>query len=439
MSTDSNLAIQVALVVIFIILNAFFAASEIAIISVRKTRIKQLAEEQKHSGAQAVLRLTENPSRFLATIQVGVTLAGFFASAIGAISAVAMVDSLLSVLPIPVIAQASGPVAVALVTLSVAFFTLVFGELVPKNLAVTYAERIAFLVARPIEFLALLLTPLVALLTLVTNLILAGLGSKETAQMPEMTEDEIRSIIEAGEEGGVVEPMELKMIQGVFDFGDTVVREIMVPRIDIIAIPKQATIEDALDVFLQAGFTRMPVYDRTLDNIVGTLHAKDFLKHFGGRVRAETVDALMRPAFFVPETKKVSELFTELQHRRTHMAVVVDEYGGTAGLVTLEDMVEEIVGEIHDEYDTMERQIEPIGPNEVVTSGKVTLDELNDVLDLALSGEGEYDTVGGLIYAKLGRIPSPGDRVAVDGVTLTVLAVQGRRIRHVRVVKEEIA
>ncbi len=436
---DSSTLIQFALIVILVLFNAFFAASEIAIVSVRKTRMRQLAEEQKNHRAQAVMRLAESPSRFLATIQVGVTLAGFFASAIGAIAAVATVQNFLSQAPIPLIAQASAPIAVTVVTLSVAFFTLLFGELVPKNIAVTYAEGIALSVAKPIEWIAVIFMPFVAILTWMTDIILVSLGSKERAQIPEISEEEIRSIIEAGEEEGIVEPMELKMIEGVFDFGETVVREIMVPRIDIIAIPRQASIEDALNVFLQAGFTRLPVYDTSLDNVVGILHAKDLLKHFGGRIRVENVEAIMRPVLFVPETKKVNELFTELQHKRTHMAIVVDEYGGTAGLVTLEDIVEEIVGEIHDEYDTLERQIEQVAPNEVVVSGKVTLDELNDALDLTLSGKGEYDTVAGLIYSELGRIPNPGDRVFVNGITFTVLAVQGRRIRHVRVVKEEAA
>ncbi len=427
--------VQLALILILILFNAFFAGSEIAIVSVRKTRIKELIEEQKNTAAMAVLRLTDNPSRFLATIQIGVTLTGFFASAIGAISLVGILQDYLTAVPVPLVAQAAGPISLGIVTLSVAFFTLVFGELVPKNLAVTYAENVSLLVARPIEWAAKLFMPLVAFLTFTTNLILAALGSKERAQIPEMSEAEIRSIIEAGEEEGIVEPMEYQMIESVFDFGDTVVREIMVPRIDIVAIPKHTSVDDALAVFLRAGFSRLPVYDGSLDNIVGTVYAKDMLKHFGGQLKLETIDAITRPVLFVPETKKVSELLRELQHRRTHMAIIVDEYGGTSGLVTLEDIIEEIVGEIHDEYDTMETEVEQVAPNEVIVTGKVTLDQLNDALDLKLEGHGEYDTVGGLIYSHLGRIANPGDQVIVDGVTSTVIAVQGRRIRHVRVVK----
>jgi CBS domain containing-hemolysin-like protein len=250
-----------------------------------------------------------------------------------------------------------------------------------------------------------------------------------------MSEAEIRSIIEAGEEEGIVEPMEYEMIESVFDFGDTIVREIMVPRIDIVAVSRQSSIDDAIAVFLRKGLSRVPVYESSLDNIVGTLFAKDMLKYCGGQMKDQTVNAMIRPVPFVPETKLISELLKELQHRRTHMAIVVDEYGGTAGLVTLEDIVEEIVGEIHDEYEAVEKEIEQVGPNEVIVTGKVTLDQLNDALDLALDSGGEYDTVGGLIYNNLGRIPNPGDEVLVDGIVFHVISVHGRRIRQVRVVK----
>lgn len=427
--------LELALIVVLISINAFFAGSEIAIVSVRKTRIKQLAEEKKHLGALAILRLTDNPSRFLATIQVGVTLAGFFASAVSAVTAVTLVQQMLQEAPIAVVAQAAGPISLGLVTFAIAAFTLIFGELVPKNLAVARAESIALAVARPIEWASVVFAPFVAVLVAATNAVLALFGSKERAQIPEMTEDEIRSIIEAGEEGGVVEPMELKMIEGVFDFGDTVVREVMVPRIDIVALDKDSSIDNAVRLFLKAGYSRIPVFDGSLDNIIGVLYAKDLLKHYGEVVEAKRVTDLMRPPFFVPETKKVDELFTELQRGRRHLAIVVDEYGGTAGLVTLEDLLEEIVGEIHDEYDTLETQTVITGPGEAVVTGKVSLGDLNEVLDLDLESEGAYDTVGGLIYAKLGRIPNPGDKVTVNGAELTVLAVQGRRIRQVRVVR----
>ena len=436
---ESTTVSGLAIIIILVLVNAFFAASEIAIVSVRKTRIKQLAEEKKHPGAMAVLRLTDNPSRFLATIQVGVTLAGFFASAVSAVTAVGMVERALQNVPVPLISDASGPIALAVVTVAIAFFTLVFGELVPKNLAVSYAESMSLLVARPIELVETALAPIVAILVATTNFLLALLGSRERAQIPEMTEEEIRSIIEVGEEEGVVEPMELKMIQGVFDFGETVVREVMVPRIDIVALDKDTSVEDSLHLFLKAGYSRLPVFDGSLDNIVGILYAKDLLKYFGGLVKAEKVTAMMRPPYFIPESKKVDELFTELQRGRRHMAIVVDEYGGTAGLVTLEDLLEEIVGEIHDEYDTMETQTVITGPGEAVVTGKVSLGELNELLDLNLNGEGEYDTVAGLIYTKLGRIPNPGDKITIDGTELTVLAIQGRRIRQVRVIHKEAA
>ncbi|MBI4320759.1 MAG: HlyC/CorC family transporter [Chloroflexi bacterium] len=431
------LSLQLSLIAILIIINAFFAASEIAIVSVRKTRIRQLAEDGRNPSAWALLRLSDNPGRFLATIQVGVTLAGFFASAVGAVSAVGLLQEVLSA--IPLVAEASGLLALAIVTILVAFATLIFGELVPKNLAVTYAERIAIAVARPIDWFASAMTPVVLLLTFTTNSILRLLGSTEKAQIPEVTEDEIRSLVDAGEQEGIVEPIERKMIQGVFDFADTLVREVMVPRVDIVALPKDATPGAALDVFLSAGYSRVPIFDGSLDNIIGILFAKDLLKHYGGFVSITTIVELARPASFVPETKKVSELFSELQHSRVHMAVVVDEYGGTAGIVTLEDLLEEIVGEIHDEYETVEKHLEITNRGEVIASGKTSLDELNEALKLRLEGRGEYETLGGLIYAHLGRIPSPGDTVVIDGLFVTILSVWGRRIRQVRIVREKAA
>ncbi len=410
-----SLYVQLIFVAVLIVINAFFAASEIAIVSVRRTRLRQLAEEGKHPSAWAVLRLADNPSRFLATIQVGITLAGFFASAIGAVSAVGLLQGVLSEIPLPLVAEASGPLALGLVTVVVAFVTLIFGELVPKNLAVAYAESISLVVARPIEWTATVFAPVIALLTFTTNLILHLLGSKERAQMPEVTQDEIRSLIEAGEEEGVVEPIERRMIQGVFDFGETVVREVMVPRVDIVALRSDTTVQEALDVVLKAGYSRVPIYEGSLDNVIGILYAKDLLKHFGGALTVRNISEVARPAFFVPETKKVSELFAELQHSHMHIAIAVDE------------------------YETVERRLEIVDPSEVLASGKATLDELNEALGLRLEGHGEYDSVGGLIYSVLGRIPNPGDQVVFDDLTFIVLSVWGRRIRQVRVVRNEAA
>ena len=420
-----------------ILLNAFFAASEIAIVSVRKTRIKQLAEDERNRGALAILRLTESPGRFLATIQVGVTFAGFFASALGAISAVALLADVLSRVPVGFIAHAASPIALILVTSAISFVTLILGELVPKNLAIQYAEQISLFVARPIEWIARLSAPIIFILTGTTNLILAILRSEHRAQLPSITEDEIRSMVEAAEEEGVVEPSEGEMIQGIFDFGETRVREIMVPRVDISAIEKTATIEEARKVFLEEGYSRIPVYEESLDNIVGILYVKDMIKFLEVKKPATPVTEIMRPAIFVPESKNIGDLLKELRQSRSHMAIVVDEYGGTAGLVTLEDLIEEIVGEIHDEYDMREEaEIEILSETEAIADARISLDTLNQSMSLDLQAE-NVDTLGGVIYSQLGRIPTEGEKVVLPDVTLEVLSLEGQRIRKVRVLRQQ--
>lgn len=400
--------------------------------SARKTRIRQLAEEENRS-AQAVIRLTENPSRFLATIQVGVTLAGFFASAIGAVSAVVLLSQLLAAVPVPAIADNASAVALVVVTVAIAFLMLIFGELVPKNLALQDAERLSLVVARPIEWLAVITGPLVIALTFTTNGILALLGSKEKARVPSVTEDEIRAIVDVAEEEGVVDEEERDMIQGVFDFGETKVREIMVPRVRIAAISKDASPRRAWEVIIETGHSRLPVFDRDLDNVVGVLHAKDLLRHFGGGDVAQKVEQLMRPAYFVPSSKLVDELLRELRQTRTHMAIVVDEYGGTAGLVTLEDLVEEIIGPIQDEYDQAEvRDIEMLDEDEALVNATANLHDLNEALSIELKAD-DVDTVGGLVYTVLGHVPAQGEEIVLPEAKLTVLAVDGPRILTVKV------
>ena len=426
--------IQIALIGVLILLNAFFAASEIAVVSSRKSRMKHLAEEEGNQAAALVLRLTENPGRFLATIQVGITLAGFFASAVSAISLVVLVADWLRLIPLPLVADNSTLLAFLLVTTAISFVTLILGELVPKNLALQNAESFALKVARPIDVLATLAYPVVQILTGTSNLVLRLLGSERQAHFPSITEEEIRSMVDTAEEEGVVDPEEREMIQGIFDFGETQVHEVMVPRVDVVALDSNASPEEALRVIRKTGHSRLPVYEGDIDNIIGVLHAKDLLNCFGDGRKCPRVGELARPPIFVPETKKVGELLRELRQRRSHLAIAIDEYGGTAGLVTLEDLLEEIVGPIQDEYDQQERSpVQMVAPGEAIVDASLSLSELNDLLGLDLEVEG-VDTVGGAIYAVLGHVPEPGERAEVDGAVLTVLEVDGPRIERVRVV-----
>jgi putative hemolysin len=425
---------ELLLLAVLITINAFFSASEIAVISVPKLRLKHLIEEGNKT-AQVLFNLADDSSRFLATIQIGVTLMGFLASATAAIRLSAGLAE--AIARIPVLAPVSEALAVAIITISLTLITLVFGELVPKSIGLAHSERIALAVARPINFLARLASPLVRFLVWSTNLIAKPFGGQRRRGMPIVTEEEIKTLVDAGEEGGVIEEEEKEMIYSIFEYTDTVAREVMVPRMDVLAIDVETPLLEALDAVIKHNHSRVPVYQDSIDNIVGILYAKDLLKvlHEKGRVGANEVRVadILRPAAFTPESKKVSELFAEMQKRRIHMAIVIDEYGGTAGIVTIEDILEEIVGEIQDEYDQAEElEIQPAGENEWLINARANLGDVNDALHVHFPVD-ESDTLGGFIYAQLGKVPLPGDEVRHENVLLKVINVAGRRIGKVRV------
>ncbi|MBI4759313.1 MAG: HlyC/CorC family transporter [Chloroflexi bacterium] len=424
---------ELLLVGMLILLNAFFAASEIAVISVRKTRLKQLVEEGNRE-ARIVQRLSENSSRFLATIQVGVTLVGFFTAATAAISLSRPLQQFIALIPLSWVIQISQPLAVGLITLTLAFMMLIFGELVPKALALQHAERISLLVARPLDVLATLASPMVRVLTLATDGVMAIFGGGRRSSLPFVTANEIKTMVDAGEEEGVLAQEEKQMIFSVFDMAETTVREIMVPRIDMFAVDIETSFKEVLEHINKTGHSRIPVYEGNVDNIVGILNAKDLFRHLGALQVSAGLRKIIRPAYFVPESRRVDDLLRDLQRERVHMAIVVDEFGGTAGLVTIEDLLEEIVGEIQDEYDREEPQIERLSEDEAIFDGRVGLHDVNDVLSLDLQGE-DYDTIGGLVLTHLGKMPAPGDTVEMEGIAITVLSTLGRRVKKVRVTK----
>jgi putative hemolysin len=425
---------ELLLLAVLIALNAFFSASEIAVISVPKLRLKQLIEDGNQT-AQVLFNLADDSSRFLATIQIGVTLMGFLASATAAISLSAGLAERIA--RIPFLEPAAEALAVAIITIVLTLVTLVFGELVPKSIGLAHSERIALAVARPIDFLARLAGPVVRFLVWVTNLIAKPFGGQRRRGMPIVTEEEIKTLVDAGEEGGVIEEEEKEMIYSIFEYTDTVAREVMVPRMDVLAIEVETPLLEALDAVIKHNHSRVPVYQDSIDNIVGILYAKDLLKvlHERGRAGANDVRLvdILRPAAFTPESKKVSELFAEMQKRRIHMAIVIDEYGGTAGIVTIEDILEEIVGEIQDEYDQAEElEIQPVGENEWLINARANLGNINDALHVHFP-LAEADTLGGFIYTQLGKVPLPGDEVRYQNVLLKIINVAGRRIGKVRV------
>ncbi len=434
--SPGDISIQLLVIVFLILLNAFFAAAEIAIVSMRRSRLRHLVEEEHNPRAETVSRLVEQPGRMLATIQIGVTLAGFFASAIGAVSLVIVAAAWLGNLPIPVIASNAYTIAFVSVTFVISFATLVLGELAPKNLAIWRAEGVALALAGPVEFLSKIAAPIVWILTASTNLVMRVAGSPQRARVNPITEEEILAMVASGEEEGVVEPEERKLIGEVFEFGDTITAEVMVPRVDVRALPKEATLAEARQAVVDTGHTRLPVYDGSLDNIVGVVHAKDLLQQLSpssDEGAGRPVTAIMRRAYHVPESKRVAELLPELQRQQLHLAVVVDEYGGTAGIVTLDNLLEELVGPIRDEYDArVEPEIQLAGEGQAVVSGGADLEDVSSALGIDLETEG-VDTVGGLIYARLGRIPVEGDAVELPDAVLEVMSLKGRRVWKVRV------
>jgi len=421
------------ILVVLIMADGFFAASEMAVVSLNKIRLHQLVDEGRKK-ARIVERLATDSGRFLATIQVGMTLVGFLAAATAASSLTQDAAGLFAEIPIPFIRNSAHGIALVLITVLLALIMLLLGELVPKRVAIKHAERIAFAVARPVDVLTCIFSPVVRTLVFLSNKIAGLLGAEPLSGMPFVTQDEIRAIVDAGEEGGVLEEDEKEMIFSIFDFGETLAREVMVPRIDVIAVEADTPMLDALDVIVEEGFSRIPVYERTIDNIIGLLYAKDLLVYLKTGNHDVDLRSILRPAYFVPETKKVDDLLKELQQSRVHMAIIVDEYGGTAGIVTIEDLIEEIVGEIQDEYDSEEPSVEQVGEGEFIFDARVPLDDVNQQMGVDLPSSGG-DTLGGFIYSQLGRVAAVGDEVEFGDLFLTVLSVMGRRIHKVRVLK----
>jgi len=425
---------ELLVIVLLTLLEGVFVAGEIALVSIRRSRVEQLVEEDR-PGARRVRRLLDEPGRFLAVSQLGLTVIGFFASAYAAVSLTENLAVLLTNAGLDE-GTASG-LSLVIVTVILALFTIVFAELVPKTLALANPERFAIALSLPIEFLARALGPLIRLLTGITSAIAGMLGAHATEEA-RITAEELRLIVERGGEQGILEAEEEQMINAVIELGDRRVHEVMIPRIDIAAMPATATFDEAISTFVEEGHSRVPVYEDSVDEVVGILYAKDllpFLRSASGP-RPE-IRTLLRTPVYIPESMTVDDLLHEFQRRKVHIAIVLDEYGGTAGLVTIEDLLEEIVGEIQDEYDTEEPMVVRLSDDEARVDGRASVDDLTELFDtqIALEDDDEYDTVGGLIYHRIGGIPSPGDRVEVDGLTLTVESTDGRRVGKVLVVR----
>jgi len=432
------MSVPFALVVIVILLgvNALLAFSEAAILNARKSVLRERAEDGDRAAVR-LLQLLESPSHMLATIQVARALAGFFAAAVGAYCLVGPLRDRFAGGSLGPLADHAGFVAFVVVIALLACFNIVFGELLPRQIAIARADSLAAVVVGPILTLATVLRPLVRLLIAITNAILRLFGNPAAASMPHVTHAEIMALVESAADEGLVEEGQADLVEDALTFGGTYVRNVMVPRVDVECVEGSATLGEAIDIFFRTGFSRLPVYRDTPDDVLGMLYIKDSFRLTWSEPESagKPVSGFLRPAYFVPETKPIDELLLELRERRTHAAVVVDEYGGMAGLVTLEDVLEELVGEISDEFDPGYEPYRETEPGVYEVDGRVSLNDLADLLDLDrddLASE-DVESVGGLIADRLGRMPEEGD-VAEDGpLRFEVRSMDGYRVALARV------
>ncbi|HSK46791.1 MAG TPA: hemolysin family protein [Coriobacteriia bacterium] len=423
-----SVTFDIAFIVVLVALNGYFAAAEIALISARRAALKQRAAEGSR-GAQTAISLTDDPSRLLATIQVGITLVGFLASASAAVSLAKPMQAWLEGFGIPWLSSVAAGLSVFLVTLMVSYVTLVFGELVPKRLGLQRAENVAVSVAAPVMFVARIAAPLVWVLSHSTTLVAKLFGVKGDAGRPGVSEEEIKLLVT--EQGSLLDE-EKRMIHEIFELGDTVAREVMVPRVDMVLVEDTATVRDAADIMRGTGYSRLPVYHEDRDRIVGVTLLKDLVLPLSEGLADDLVTHHMREPVYVPETKGILPLLAEMQTHRNQATIVVDEYGGTAGMVTVEDIVEEIVGEIADEFDRDRRYITQTAPDQWVVEGRLPIEDALS-MGLPVTESDEYETVAGWILAEIGRIPQPGERFEKDGYRFRVQAMRRRRIARLQV------
>ncbi len=406
-------------------LNGLLAASRSALVNASKPRLRQMREAGV-GGAALAARVAEDSTPLIATLRLAQTLCRFF---MAALAALLFAPGLADVFrQWPGLIPQPDAAALLVVLLLTALFVVGVGELLPEAGVLRAPEQAALIVAPFVAALEWLLSPVVRFMLYLSGRITRPVAGQ---RVPFVTEEEIKTLVDAGEEGGSIEEDEKEMIYSIFDIRNTLAREIMIPRIDVLALDVESPLPEAVDAVVSAGHSRIPVYQGNIDNVLGLLYAKDLLRVWkeGGQA---SLRSLLRPAYFIPETKKVDDLLAELQQKRIHMAVVVDEYGGVAGLVTLEDIVEEIVGEIRDEYDVNEESLfERISEAEYVFDARIPLDEVNALFHLQLNTD-DSDSLGGFIYGQLGHVPAPGEKVAAHAMQFEVLSVTGRRIRKVR-------
>ncbi len=418
---------ELFVIVLCFILAALASGTETALTSVGRLRVRYLAEEGSRS-ARILQRLQRDPNRFLSTVLLINTVALIIASS----STTLLTDDLFKIWGVP---EQERLYLALLVSLLLSILLLLLAEVTPKTLAIRYAERVALAAAGPVDRMATFLNPILWAVTIVSRALTGG----RAAKAPYLTENELITLLHVSEEQGVIEEQEHDMIHGIIEIGDKSVREVMVPRTDMVAVDRGSSLQDIVRVFKQHRHTRLPVYKGDLDHIVGLIHAKDLLLFYTLASAPEfDVDRILRPILFTPETKKVDELLHDMRVKKVHMMIVVDEYGGTAGLVSLEDLLEEIVGEIRDEYDQAEEEpLQILSPTEALVDARYPMDELNSRLGLGINESGEYDSVGGYVVALLGTIPAPGAQFQGGRAKWKVEAARSNRVELVRLISPQ--
>lgn len=424
--------LDMAAIVTLILANGFFSAAEISIIAVRKSRLAQLISEGE-PVAHVVAALKEEPARFLATAQIGITVVGSMASVIAGAAAVRYFEPVLRMALPAALGDWSEALALTGTVALISYLTLVIGELVPKSLALRHSERFAHLSARPIFRISLLAAPLVKILTLSTDAVLWLFRHDVSGEEAFISEEEVKHMVHEGAQHGIFDEAERQLIHSVFEFTDTSVREVMVPRSEVHAVEASTAPQDILKQLIDTGFSRLPVFHGDLDHIVGLVHIKDLLREME-KPQPAPLAAIMHPAFFVPDSMQISDLLRELQSRRTHMAVVVNEFGTVIGLVTIEDLLEEIVGEIRDEFDLDEEQpVQELSDGSLLVQGSFPLEALKDRYGTPFEETPNYRTVAGFVLAQLKRIPKGGEAITASGYKMTVVVLDGRRLSKIRI------
>ena len=408
----------IALSIVFI---AILASAESSFIAVNKIRIRSLMEKGD-SRAKAVQKLLDEHDKLFGAVILSGNLFTILATSIGTVLAL----------------RYFGEDGIIIATIIMTFLTVVFGELAPKTFAVTYSEKVSLLLAKPVAFYIRLISPLVWIFKVTSNLIIRMLGGKKKSVSPFVTEEEIKTMINIGEEEGTLEEEEKQMLHKVFEFGDKVVTEAMVPRTEIVSIPDDSTVGDALKLVLEEGYSRYPVIKENIDSVTGILYVKDIVKQMAqGKVENYTpITEIVREAYYIPENKMVTELLDEMQKNKFQIAIVMDEYGGTAGLITLEDIMEEIVGGLQDEFEAMEgeKEVEIIDERTSIVAGQTGLDEINELVGSELVSE-DFHTIGGFVFGLFRRLPNVGEQVRYHNLRFLILEMEDRKISKIKITK----